>query len=58
MKTSIPWLKLLVELKEMLPATNGKVNAVISKEGERIECGFVGLTVGVYPNIGFFQGSG
>jgi len=51
-------LRLSTELKEILPGTNGKVAAVITKEGERIECGFVGLTVGVHPNIGFLDGSG
>ncbi len=48
-------LRLSSELKEILPDENGKVRAVITKAGEEIACGFVGLTAGVSPNIGFIQ---
>lgn len=51
-------LRLSSELKEILPDENGKVRAIITKNGEEIECGFVGLTAGVSPNIGFLDGSG
>jgi len=51
-------LRLSTELNEILPGSDGKVAAVTTKEGERIECGFVGLTVGVHPNIGFLENSG
>lgn len=48
-------LKLNAELKEI----NGKeaVESVITSTGETIECQFVGLTVGVNPNVGFLQNS-
>ena len=48
-------LKLKTELKEI----KGKesVESIITSEGERIECQFVGLTVGVSPNIAFLQNS-
>ena len=48
-------LKLNAELKEI----NGKeaVESVITSTGETIECQFVGLTVGVSPNVGFLQNS-
>ena len=48
-------LKLNAELKEI----KGKdsVESVITSTGETIECQFVGLTVGVSPNVGFLQNS-
>lgn len=48
-------LKLNAELKEI----NGKeaVESVITSTGETIECQFVGITVGVSPNVGFLQNS-
>lgn len=49
-------LRLETELKEILPdATGKKCGAVVTSHGETIACGFVGLTVGVSPNIGFLQ---
>lgn len=48
-------LRLNTELKEILPDEKGKCRAVITSTGEIIECGFVGLTVGVSPNIGFLK---
>jgi NADPH-dependent 2,4-dienoyl-CoA reductase/sulfur reductase-like enzyme len=51
-------LRLETELKEILPDANGKVRAVVTKDGETIECGFVGLTAGVSPNVDFLKGSG
>jgi NAD(P)H-nitrite reductase large subunit len=51
-------LKHLRELKEILPGANGKVSAVLTSEGEKIPCDFVGLTVGVHPNIDWMQDSG
>ncbi|HLO44099.1 MAG TPA: FAD-dependent oxidoreductase [Leadbetterella sp.] len=49
-------LKLKTELKEI----KGKesVDSIITSEGESIECQFVGLTVGVSPNIAFLKNSG
>jgi NADPH-dependent 2,4-dienoyl-CoA reductase/sulfur reductase-like enzyme len=51
-------LRLETELKEIVDDGMGRAKAVITKEGEAIECGFVGLTVGVSPNIDFLEGSG
>ena len=44
-------LRLETELKEILPDENGRVKAVVTNKGETIDCQFVGLTAGVYPNI-------
>ena len=51
-------LRLETELKEILPDENGKVKAITTNLGETIECGFVGLTAGVRPNIDFVKESG
>lgn len=51
-------LRLETELKEIVGDTRGKVNAVITQQGEIIECDFVGLGVGVSPNIDFLKDSG
>ncbi|MEZ4982588.1 MAG: FAD-dependent oxidoreductase [Saprospiraceae bacterium] len=51
-------LRLESELAEILDYGNGKVGAVLTKTGEKISCGFVGLTAGVHPNIDFIKGSG
>ncbi|MFZ4544624.1 MAG: NAD(P)/FAD-dependent oxidoreductase [Saprospiraceae bacterium] len=48
-------LQLGTELQEIIGDENGKVCAIINSKGERIECGFVGLTVGVSPNIPSFS---
>jgi NADPH-dependent 2,4-dienoyl-CoA reductase/sulfur reductase-like enzyme len=50
-------LKLGTELKEIVDDGTGKAGAVITNKGERIECGYVGLTAGVSPNISFLEGS-
>ncbi len=50
-------LKLGTELKEIRSDENGQARAVITSNGEEIPCQFVGLTVGVSPNIGFLQNS-
>jgi NAD(P)H-nitrite reductase large subunit len=49
-------LKLNAELKEI----KGKdsVESIITSEGESIDCQFVGLTVGVGPNVAFLKNSG
>jgi len=44
------------ELKEIVDDGKGKACAVVTNKGERIDCGFVGLTVGVSPNVAFLQG--
>lgn len=45
------------ELKEVIGDKDGKVKAVVTSKGETIECGFVGLTIGVQPNISFLKDS-
>ena len=49
-------LRLNTELKEILSDSNGVANAVVTNKGETIECGYVGLTAGVRPNISFLEG--
>lgn len=51
-------LKLETELKEIQSDERGWVKAVVTSSGEVIPCQFVGLTVGVSPNIAFLKGSG
>ena len=49
-------LRLESELSEILDENNdGVADAVILKSGEKILCDFVGLTVGVSPNIDFLR---
>ncbi len=50
-------LRLSAELKEIVSDENGRVKAVITNSDETIPCGFVGLTVGVSPNIEFLKNS-
>lgn len=50
-------LRLSTELKEIVGDDQGRARAVITTEDEEIPCQFVGLTVGVSPNIGFLKGS-
>jgi len=51
-------LRLGEELEEIVDDGQGKVKAIFTKNGETINCGFVGLTVGVSPNISFLKDSG
>ena len=46
------------ELKEIKGNAEGRVSSIITKKGEEIVCDFVGLTVGVSPNINFIKESG
>ncbi|MEL7121606.1 MAG: FAD/NAD(P)-binding oxidoreductase, partial [Bacteroidota bacterium] len=48
-------LRLGTELKEIEDDGNGAACAAHTNHGERLECGFVGLTAGVRPNIGFLK---
>jgi NADPH-dependent 2,4-dienoyl-CoA reductase/sulfur reductase-like enzyme len=50
-------LRLRTELKEIVDDGQGRACAVITDKGERIECGFVGLTAGVHPRIDFLRQS-
>lgn len=51
-------LKLETELKEITSDDTGKVKSVVTTKDEIIPCQFVGLTVGVSPNINFLKDSG
>ena len=51
-------LRLSTELKEIVDDGKGNASAAITNKEERIECGYVGLTAGVHPNIKFLEGSG
>ncbi len=51
-------LQLSEELAEIVDNGQGEACAVITKSGKRIECGFVGLTAGVHPNIKFLAETG
>jgi NAD(P)H-nitrite reductase large subunit len=51
-------LKLNTELKEIIGNPHGNVNQVITSTGEVITCQFVGLAVGVSPNVDFLKNSG
>lgn len=50
-------LRLSTQLEEILGDASGRARAVRTDRGDEIECGFVGLTVGVAPNVGFLAGS-
>ncbi|MFN3201526.1 MAG: NAD(P)/FAD-dependent oxidoreductase [Bradymonadia bacterium] len=51
-------LRLETELAEILDDGHGRVCGVMTKDGERIDCEFVGLTAGVRPNLSALEGSG
>jgi NAD(P)H-nitrite reductase large subunit len=51
-------LKTGTELKEIRGDSNGSVTSVITNKGEEINCEFVGVAVGVSPNISFLEASG
>ena len=51
-------LRLGVNLQEIIDDGKGQACGVIIKEtGERIDCGYVGLTAGVSPNVAFLKES-
>jgi hypothetical protein len=45
------------ELEAIQGDENGRVKSITTKSGETIECQFVGLTVGVTPNVDFLKGT-
>ena len=51
-------LRLATEIERILPDEGGRACAVLTRQGERLDCGFVALTVGVSPNVAFLEGSG
>lgn len=50
-------LRLQTELQEVVPDAKGRVQYIMTNQGEKIECQFVGLTIGVEPNINFLKDS-
>lgn len=50
-------LQLGTELKEIIGDENGRVKAIVTSKGEKIDCQFVGLTAGVSPNVGILEGT-
>ena len=50
-------LRCSTQLKEIIDDGQGRARAVVTGEGERIDCQFVGLTAGVSPNLGALKGS-
>ncbi len=50
-------LHLQTELEEIISDSEGRCKAIKTKNGENIECQFVGLTAGVSPNINFVKNS-
>ncbi|NJL29000.1 MAG: FAD-dependent oxidoreductase [Thermoanaerobaculia bacterium] len=51
-------LRLGTELDRILPDERGRARAIVTKTGEEIACQFVGLTVGVSPNVDLLRASG
>lgn len=50
-------LRLKTELKEIITNSNNEVVGVETADGEKIDCQFVGLTVGVSPNVNWLKDS-
>jgi NAD(P)H-nitrite reductase large subunit len=50
-------LRLATELKEIKGDSEGKVTGVITSKGDEIACQFVGIAVGVTPNISLVKNS-
>ena len=48
-------LRLSTELKEILSDDQGRAQAIVTSKGDEIACQFVGLTVGVHPNVEFLK---
>lgn len=44
-------LRLNTELEEILGDEQGRMRAISTKDGQEIDCQFVGLTAGVHPNL-------
>ena len=50
-------LRLKTTLQEIIGDADGRAQAIITGEGERIECSLVSVAIGVAPNVGFLKGS-
>ncbi|MBZ0206218.1 MAG: FAD-dependent oxidoreductase [Flavobacteriales bacterium] len=50
-------LRFNTELGEVLAGADGRVRGIRTTNGDAIECGFVGLAVGVHPNINWLKES-
>lgn len=51
-------LRLSTQLKEICGDDQNHVKKIITDRGESIDCNFVGITIGVQPNIGFLRNTG
>lgn len=51
-------LRFQTEIREILSDAQGNVRAVVTKIGEEIPCGFVGIATGVTPNVDFLKNTG
>jgi NADPH-dependent 2,4-dienoyl-CoA reductase/sulfur reductase-like enzyme len=51
-------LRLETELREILGDAEGRVRVVATTRGEEIPAEFVGIAIGVAPNVAFLEGSG
>ncbi|MGD1889643.1 MAG: NAD(P)/FAD-dependent oxidoreductase [Cyclobacteriaceae bacterium] len=53
-------INLLTErsVKEFKGDSQGRVSSIVLEDGEEYPCQFVGITIGVHPNIKFLEGSG
>lgn len=51
-------LRTQTELEEILLDSSGRAKAIRTNRGDTIECQFVGIAIGVEPNIAFLQNSG
>jgi NADPH-dependent 2,4-dienoyl-CoA reductase/sulfur reductase-like enzyme len=51
-------LKHQCELNKITAGQNGKIKEIVTNEGEKIQCDFVGITVGVHPNVDWLRHSG
>ena len=50
-------LHLETELQEIIDDGKGGVGGIITKNGDKIDCQFVGLSAGVHPNLSALEGS-
>lgn len=51
-------LRLGTQVTEIRSDAHGRVSEVLTTSGERIPCNFVGVTIGVTPNVSFLNTSG